>query len=175
MSDQGRRKVPAPAASDDATASHSLILSGATRVLMPLLLMLSVFLLVRGHNEPGGGFVGGLVASAAFVLYAIAHGVRAARGVIRVDPALIAAAGLAIAALSGIPAVLAGEPYMTGLWLADPLPVIGNGGNAPRVRYGSVLRRPWRRGGHGLYPDGALTWSCCLPFLRDFSTRRPCT
>ena len=58
MSDQGRRKVPAPAASDDATASHSLILSGATRVLMPLLLMLSVFLLVRGHNEPGGGIRG---------------------------------------------------------------------------------------------------------------------
>jgi multicomponent Na+:H+ antiporter subunit B len=113
---------------DDGSGSHSLILSSATRVLMPLLLMLSVFLLVRGHNEPGGGFVGGLVASASFVLYTLGHGVRAARGVLRVSPATVAAVGIAVAAISGLPAVLAGEPYMTGIWLADPLPVIGKAG-----------------------------------------------
>ncbi|MBP1679399.1 MAG: Na+/H+ antiporter MnhB subunit-related protein [Bacteroidetes bacterium] len=122
------KKDAAPASTGDATASHSLILSAATRVLMPLLMMLSVFLLLRGHNEPGGGFVGGLVASTSFVLFTIAHGVRAARAVIRVDPGSIAAVGIAIAALSGLPAVLAGEPYMTGMWLADPLPVIGKAG-----------------------------------------------
>ena len=124
---QGTRGA-APGPPPDETASHSLILATATRVLMPLLLMLSVFLLVRGHNEPGGGFVGGLVASASFVLYAIAHGVRAARAVIRVDPASIAAIGIAVAALSGLPAILAGEAYMTGVWLADPIPVIGKAG-----------------------------------------------
>ena len=121
-------KAAAREPSGDATSSHSLILSTATRVLMPLLLMLSVFLLVRGHNDPGGGFVGGLVASTSFVLYTIAHGVRAAREVIRVNPASIAAVGIAIAALSGLPAVLAGEPFMTGVWLSDPLPVIGKAG-----------------------------------------------
>jgi multicomponent Na+:H+ antiporter subunit B len=95
---------------------------------MPLLLMLSVFLLVRGHNEPGGGFVGGLVASASFVLYGIAHGVRAARAVLRVAPASIAAFGIALAAASGLPSVAAGKPYMTGIWLTEPLPVIGKAG-----------------------------------------------
>ncbi len=123
-----RKKAVGPNSAGDETAVHSLILSAATRVLMPLLLMLSVFLLVRGHNDPGGGFVGGLVASTSFVLYAIAHGVRAARAVIRVEPALIAAVGIAIAALSGLPAVLTGEPFMTGMWLSDPLPVIGKAG-----------------------------------------------
>lgn len=123
-----KNRAAASAPSGDATSSHSLILSAATRVLMPLLLMLSVFLLVRGHNEPGGGFAGGLVASTSFVLFTIANGVRAARTVIRVDPASIAAVGVAIAALSGLPAVLAGEPYLTGMWLSDPLPVIGKAG-----------------------------------------------
>ena len=57
----------------------SSILQTATRVLMPLLLLFAVFLLLRGHNEPGGGFVGGLVVAASFVLYSIAFGVDAAR------------------------------------------------------------------------------------------------
>ena len=58
----------------------SSILQTATRFLMPLLLLFAVFLLLRGHNEPGGGFVGGLVVAAAFVLYSIAYGVAAAGG-----------------------------------------------------------------------------------------------
>ena len=46
----------------------SAILQTATRVLMPLLLLFAVFLLWRGHNQPGGGFVGGLVVASSFVL-----------------------------------------------------------------------------------------------------------
>ena len=57
----------------------SIILSATARFLLPILFMFSLFLLVRGHNLPGGGFVGGLVAAAAFVLYAIAHDVEQAR------------------------------------------------------------------------------------------------
>ena len=53
---------------------------------MPLLLLFAVFLLLRGHNEPGGGFVGGLVAAAAFALYAIAYGVERARRALLVKP-----------------------------------------------------------------------------------------
>lgn len=109
-------------------STHSLILSAATRVLMPLLLMLSVFLLLRGHNEPGGGFVGGLVAACAYILYAFGHGVSAARAALRVNPGYVAGVGVLIAALSGLPALLAGKPYLAGIWLAQPLPVIGKAG-----------------------------------------------
>jgi multisubunit Na+/H+ antiporter MnhB subunit len=83
---------------------------------MPLLLLFAVFLLLRGHNEPGGGFVGGLVVAAAFVLYAIAYGVEAARRALLVEPSVLLGAGLLVAVGSGLPAVLFGLPFMTALW-----------------------------------------------------------
>jgi multisubunit Na+/H+ antiporter MnhB subunit len=94
----------------------SAILQTATRFLMPLLLLFAVFLLLRGHNEPGGGFVGGLVVAASFVLYSIAYGVEAARRALLVAPSSLLGGGLLIALLSGLPAVLLGRPFMTALW-----------------------------------------------------------
>jgi len=103
----------------------SIILHLAARYLMPLLLVFSVFLLIRGHNEIGGGFVGGLVAAAAFILYAIANNVQEARRILRVHPRALIASGLLVALSSGLIGWLTGKPFMTGLWLKDPLPVIG--------------------------------------------------
>jgi multicomponent Na+:H+ antiporter subunit B len=103
----------------------SLILSTATRYLLPLLLLFSLFLLLRGHNEPGGGFVGGLVAASAFVLYAIANGVAAEREILRIEPRVFIAVGLLCAAGSGIPPLLSGLPFMTALWSTQEVPVLG--------------------------------------------------
>jgi len=50
----------------------SLILRTATRYLFPIIMLFSVYVLLRGHNEPGGGFVGGLAAASAYTLYALA-------------------------------------------------------------------------------------------------------
>ena len=72
----------------------SLILSATARFLLPILFMFSLFLLVRGHNLPGGGFVGGLVAAAAFVLYAIAHDVEEARRLLRANTISLLGVGL---------------------------------------------------------------------------------
>ena len=85
----------------------SLILRTATRFLMPLLLLFALFLLFRGHNEPGGGFVGGLVVAAAFILYAIAYGVSAGRSALLIDPSTLVGIGLLVAFGTGIAAVLA--------------------------------------------------------------------
>lgn len=101
---------------------RSVILTTATAYLLPLLLLFSVFLLLRGHNEPGGGFAGGLVAAASFALLATGSGVEAARRALRVDPRTLIAAGLLVALASGIPGVLGGEPYMTGVWWTIELP-----------------------------------------------------
>jgi multicomponent Na+:H+ antiporter subunit A len=101
----------------------SPIFRTAARLLMPLLLAFSVFLLLRGHNQPGGGFVGGLVAAAAFALYAIAFGTRPARQALIVRPLTLLGAGLLIALLSGVPAVLRGQPFLTAMWAAGPLPL----------------------------------------------------
>ena len=99
----------------------SPIFRTAARLLMPLLLLFSVFLLLRGHNEPGGGFVGGLVAAAAFALYAIAFGVQRARQALLVRPLTLLGAGLLIALVSGLPAVLRGQPFLTALWASGPV------------------------------------------------------
>ena len=94
----------------------SSILQTAARLLMPLLLLFAVFLLVRGHNQPGGGFVGGLVVAASFVLYSIAFSVDAARRALLVRPSTLLGIGLLVALVSGLPAVVAGHAFMTALW-----------------------------------------------------------
>jgi multicomponent Na+:H+ antiporter subunit B len=94
----------------------SLILRTATRYLVPLLLLFSVFLLWRGHHEPGGGFVGGLVAATAFVLIGLAEGPATARDVLRVHPSRLVPIGLAISLAAGLPALVQGRPFLTGLW-----------------------------------------------------------
>jgi multicomponent Na+:H+ antiporter subunit B len=94
----------------------SFILQTATRVLMPLLLLFAVFLLLRGHNQPGGGFVGGLVVAASFVLYSIAFGVNAGRRALLVSPSTLLGIGLLTALASGVPGALLGQPFMTALW-----------------------------------------------------------
>ena len=94
----------------------SPILQTAVRLLMPLLLLFAVFLLLRGHNQPGGGFVGGLVVAASFVLYSIAFGVEAARRALLVRPSTLLGVGLLVALVSGLPAVAAGHAFMTALW-----------------------------------------------------------
>jgi len=108
--------------------TQSLILSTATRYLLPLLLLFSFFLLLRGHNEPGGGFEGGLVAAAAFALYAIALDVGAARGILKVDPRVLIGLGVLTSAASGILSLLAGKPFLTALWFKHTLPVLGKVG-----------------------------------------------
>jgi multisubunit Na+/H+ antiporter MnhB subunit len=94
----------------------SSILQTATRLLMPLLLLFAVFLLLRGHNQPGGGFVGGLVVAASFVLYSIAFGVDAARRALLVRPSTLLGIGLLVALVSGLPGVALGQPFMTSVW-----------------------------------------------------------
>ena len=105
--------------------TQSLILSAAAMYILPLLLLFSIFLLFRGHNEPGGGFVGGLVAAAAFGLYAIAFDVDHARRLLRVDERVLIGAGLLLALASGLIAVFNGEPFMTAIWGEQTLPVLG--------------------------------------------------
>ena len=96
---------------------NTMILRETTRRLVPLILVFSVFLLLRGHEQPGGGFVGGLVASIAFSLYAFVFGPRAARAILRVDPRAVGAVGLAVAIASGfIGPIRAAAPFLTGQW-----------------------------------------------------------
>lgn len=94
----------------------SLILRTASRFLLILLFQFSIFLLLRGHNEPGGGFVGGLVLAAALTLYAIAYDVRSIRRFLPCRTQTIIGVGLLLGGLSGVWSLLRGQPFMTGQW-----------------------------------------------------------
>jgi multicomponent Na+:H+ antiporter subunit B len=102
----------------------SLVLSTASKVLLPVLLIFSFFVLIRGHYEPGGGFVGGLVAASAFALYAISNGIKEAK---RLFPhaKLFIVLGLSASLISGLLSVFTGSAAFTGLWTEFSLPVIG--------------------------------------------------
>jgi len=94
----------------------SLILRTASGLIMPLQLAFSIVLLIRGHNEPGGGFIGGLVAACGIALHGFAHGIPAARRLLRVPPKMLIGVGLLVAVLSGLPGLCRGQPFMTALW-----------------------------------------------------------
>lgn len=96
---------------------NSIILNAATRLLVALLLVFSVYMLLRGHNLPGGGFIGGLVGATGFVLYVIAHGPHSTREALRFEPQSIAMVGLAIALAAGVLAAAFGDALFTGQWL----------------------------------------------------------
>lgn len=95
----------------------SLILRTSAPLLLWMPVIVSLYVLIRGHNEPGGGFIGGLLAAGGVLFYAIARGVEDARRVLRVSPVALCAAGVLIAALSGLPGMVdPAKPFLTGLW-----------------------------------------------------------
>lgn len=105
----------------------SIILNVTARFLLPWLLLLSLVILYRGHNLPGGGFIGGLAAACAFILYVLGPGVEEAQRVLRFSPKTLMGVGLLIAILSGVGSVWGGDAYMEGLWLPGfKVPLLGN-------------------------------------------------
>lgn len=107
-----------------------IILKTATNYLIPLLLMFSIFVLLRGHYLSGGGFVGGLIASIAFVLHSFAHTTKETLSLFRFSPKTLIPIGLSVSLLSALIPVLTGIPFFTGLWLDEPIAVIGTIGTA---------------------------------------------
>lgn len=103
----------------------SLILGTAARVVQPLLLLFSIFVLIRGHNAPGGGFAGGLVAAIAFTLLVVAYDADIARRSLRVDPRTLLAIGLLVAAGSGVAGMLLGGAFLQAVFF--DLPVLAGG------------------------------------------------
>jgi multisubunit Na+/H+ antiporter MnhB subunit len=95
---------------------QSIILKTATRLMVGMILVFAVYLLLRGHHEPGGGFIAALVAGTGFALFAIAEGPGKVRLAIRLRPAIIALSGLGLTLIAGLPAVFASRPFLTGIW-----------------------------------------------------------
>jgi multicomponent Na+:H+ antiporter subunit B len=90
--------------------------------LSALMLVFSIFVLLRGHNAPGGGFIAGLIGASAVAIYGIAAGPAEVRKALIAHPMVMAGGGVFLAAVSGIVSAFVGAPYLTGLWLMYTLP-----------------------------------------------------
>ncbi len=100
---------------------RALMLERAARPLYWAMLALAVWILLRGHNAPGGGFIGGLTAVAATAARAIVLGEPEARRWLPLAPPTLAVLGVGLALASGLPALALDRPFLTHLWLTLPL------------------------------------------------------
>ena len=92
---------------------RSLILTTVTRLVFFVVLLFSVYLLLRGHNNPGGGFIAGVMTALAILLLSIASDLRQVRRVLQVDPKLLTGVGLLVALTTGVVPMLFGYPFLT--------------------------------------------------------------
>ncbi|MFM7784649.1 MAG: MnhB domain-containing protein, partial [Gammaproteobacteria bacterium] len=106
-----------------------LLLMIVSRLLLPLAVLVSLFLFLRGHNQPGGGFIAGLVLSIAMILLFVANGERWVEDRMRIDFRSWIGWGLLVAGLSGIGSWLLGSPFLTStydypdIWPLGPVPL----------------------------------------------------
>jgi multicomponent K+:H+ antiporter subunit A len=104
---------------------HPMMMAVATRVMLPLALMVGAYILLRGHNQPGGGFIAGLVVAIALIMQYMASGFGWAAQQMRVDYHAMIGAGVLIAAATGIAAMVTDHPFLTSAFDYFHLPLIG--------------------------------------------------
>lgn len=109
---------------------NSRILTVSSYYLLPVLFVFSLFLLFRGHEEPGGGFVGGLMASSGFALFTLANGQEAMKKLLPLDTSTLMALGLGIMVLSGVIGLVVKGAFLASAHLPWSMPSIGHPGTA---------------------------------------------
>jgi multicomponent K+:H+ antiporter subunit A len=104
---------------------HPVIMASLTRLLLPLALLVSTFMLLRGHNLPGGGFIAGLVTAVALIMQYLANGVAWTHDRLPANMHPIIGAGLGIAALTGLASLAFGYPFLTSTFGHFDWPLVG--------------------------------------------------
>lgn len=96
---------------------NTIIFRTMAPLIVAIMLVFAIYVCLRGHNEPGGGFIGGLIAASAIAILGMAKGAPATRRSLRADPLAIAGFGVFISGLSGLASLFTGSPFMTSIWL----------------------------------------------------------
>ncbi|SBS31491.1 Na(+)/H(+) antiporter subunit A [Marinomonas spartinae] len=104
---------------------HPMLLAVISQSLLPLALLVSAYIFLRGHNLPGGGFIAGLITSVAIIQQYVAHGVEWIKTRIKLDYQIMIGSGIAIATLSGLGSWLFNRPFLTTWFDYFSLPLIG--------------------------------------------------
>lgn len=103
----------------------SPLLATGARTVVPTLIVFSVYVLVVGHDVPGGGFAGGLLGSAALLLIYLAFGTNGVRRLLPSDPEVVTGVGLAVAVIAGVSGLVVEGDLLGALKVATTLPWIG--------------------------------------------------
>ncbi len=105
--------------------NHPVIMQTLTRLLFPLMLMVAVFIFIRGHNLPGGGFIAGLIAAVALIVQYLANGIAWTGERLKMDMHWVIGAGLLIATVTGLVSMGLGYPFLTTTFTYITWPVVG--------------------------------------------------
>jgi monovalent cation:proton antiporter len=128
-----QRAVPADLATDllnprrvrDPAVGYLMVPAVLARLLLPLVIVVAFHLFLRGHNAPGGGFVGGLVTSAGLLLQYLVSGAEWVEERVRLAPRALIATGLLLAIATGAGAIVAGHPLLTSRTWHFEVPIVG--------------------------------------------------
>jgi multicomponent K+:H+ antiporter subunit A len=120
-----RRSRIAPEEKVDGPRIELPMAADLTQVLFPLALTVSIYLFLRGHNSPGGGFIAGLVLVIPVLLQYVIQGLDSVERVLKVDYVACTGIGLLVAAGTGVASMLLGYPFLTSGHLEPSLPLIG--------------------------------------------------
>lgn len=96
---------------------NTVIFRTAAPLIVATMLVFSVYICLRGHNEPGGGFIGGLIGAASIAVFGMASGVSAVRRALKVDPLALAGLGVLLAGFAGLMSLFIDAPFLTAIWL----------------------------------------------------------
>ena len=96
---------------------NTVIFRTAAPLIVATMLVFSVYICLRGHNEPGGGFIGGLIGAASIAVFGMASGVPAVRRALKVDPLALAGFGVLLAGFAGLMSLFIDAPFLTAIWL----------------------------------------------------------
>ena len=122
-------KLPAPSNDIDgrnwSLDAHPVILRTFTQLLMPLMILVAVYIFLRGHNLPGGGFIAGLIASVALIVMYLANGIEWTQQRLKIDMHLVIGFGLLIATATGLVAMGLGFPFLTSAFSHIHWPIVG--------------------------------------------------
>lgn len=105
--------------------TNDVILQTVTKVVTFIILAFSIFIFFSGHNEPGGGFIGGLMTSAALVLLLLAYDLETVKKMIPIDFKTLIPIGLTFAVLTGVGSFLFDVPFLTHAFGYFNLPLLG--------------------------------------------------
>lgn len=104
---------------------HPPMMQTVTRLLLPLMLMVSVYIFLRGHNLPGGGFIAGLIASIALIVQYLANGIDWTKSKLKFEKESLISYGLLIATLTGLVSIFMGYPFLTSAFTHLDWPIVG--------------------------------------------------